>query len=191
MYQQINIKFYLTNTKNEDLEPVVLAASASQDSNNGPMGTEDINSRAAVTGNGLWTLSMANQTVAKDDNEDVWDIIGDAETNKVDNDDPNSDANPYVYALNANHGFRSEYKLTVKRIDPEELTYLTMEGVNPAGTAKSTFSTDTDNNPATKDLNGTYDTDNTNTTFKVGVPYKVNANAASALYDMYLTADAS
>ena len=186
-----NIKFYLTNTKNEDLEPVVLAASASQDSNNGPMGTEDINSRAAVTGNGLWTLSMANQTVAKDDNEDVWDIIGDAETNKVDNDDPNSDANPYVYALNANHGFRSEYKLTVKRIDPEELTYLTMEGVNPAGTAKSTFSTDTDNNPATKDLNGTYDTDNTNTTFKVGVPYKVNANAASALYDMYLTADAS
>ena len=183
-----NLQFYLTNTKNEDLEPVVLAASASQDSNNGPMGTEDINSRAAVTGNGLWTLSMANQTVAKDDNEDVWDIIENAETNKVDNDDPSSDANPYVYALNANHGFRSEYKLTVKRIDPEKLTYLTMKGVDPAGTKKVEFTTN-DNNAGTNDLNGSYDTGNV--TFKVGTAYKVNANAASALYDMYLTADDS
>ena len=183
-----NLQFYLTNTKNEDLEPVVLAASASQDSNNGPMGTEDINSRAAVTGNGLWTLSMANQTVAKDDNEDVWDIIENAETNKVNNDDPNSPANPYVYALNANHGFRSEYKLTVKRIDPEKLTYLTMKGVNPEGTTKREFTTN-DNNAGTNDLNGSYDTGNV--TFKVGTAYKVNANAASALYDMYLTADDS
>ena len=63
---------------------------------------------------------------------------------------------------------------------PEELTYLTMEGVNPAGTAKSTFTTN-DANTTTNDLNGTYDT--SNTTFKVGVPHKVNANAASALYD--------
>ena len=173
-----NLQFYLTNTKNEDLEPVVLTASASQDSNDGPMGTEDINSRAAVTGNGLWTLSMANQTVAKDDNEDVWGIIEDAETNTTSN---GYTPNPYVYALNANHGFRSEYKLTVRRIDPEELTYLTMKGVNAAGTTESTFTT--------SDLNGTYNT--SNTTFKVGTAYKVNANAASALYDMYLTADDS
>ena len=173
-----NLQFYLTNTKNEDLEPVVLTASASQDSNDEPMGTEDINSRAAVTGNGLWTLSMANQTVAKDDNEDVWGIIEDAETNTTSN---GYTPNPYVYALNANHGFRSEYKLTVRRIDPEELTYLTMKGVNATGTTESTFTT--------SDLNGTYNT--SNTTFKVGTAYKVNANAASALYDMYLTADDS
>ena len=176
-----NIKFYLTNTKNENLLPVVLTASASQDSNNPPMGIEDVNSRAAVTGNGLWKLSMPNQTVAKNDNDDVWGEIVDAETN-------GRSANPYAYALNANNAFRSKYELTVKRIAPEELTYLTMEGVNPAGTAKSTFTTN-DANTTTNDLNGTYDT--SNTTFKVGVPHKVNANAASALYDMYLTADAS
>ena len=180
-----NLQFYLTNTKNEDLEPVVLTASASQDSNDEPMGTEDINSRAAVTGNGLWTLSMANQTVAKDDNEDVWGIIEDAETNTTSN---GYTPNPYVYALNANHGFRSEYKLTVRRIDPEELTYLTMKGVNAAGTTELTFTTN-DGNAGTNDLNGSYGTGGV--TFKVGTAYKVNANAASALYDMYLTADDS
>ena len=175
-----NIKFYLTNTKNENLLPVVLTASASQDSNNPPMGTGDINSRAAVTGNGLWTLSMPNQTVAKNDNDDVWGEIEDAETN-------GSSANPYVYALNANNAFRSEYKLTVKRIDPEELTNLTLRGVD----------TNEDAQTFTAGVNGTYDTKNisststTETSFKVGVAYKVNAVEASALYDMYLTADDS
>ena len=176
-----NIKFYLTNTKNENLQPVVLTASASQDSNDAPMGTEDINSRAAVTGNGLWTLSMPNQTVAKNDNGDVWDEIEDAETN-------GKSANPYVYALNANNAFRSEYKLTVKRIDPEELTNLALRGVD----------TNEDAQTFTAGVNGTYDTKNisstsptTATSFKVGVAYKVNAVEASALYDMYLTADDS
>ena len=182
-----NLQFYLTNTKNEDLKPIVLTASASQDSNNPPMGTQDINSRAAVTGNGLWTLYMANQTVAKNDHAAIWGIIEDAETNSIPSTTPGGTAtpNPYVYALNANHGFRSEYDLTVKRIDPEELNSLNMVGVNEAGTAISIFTT--------SGVHGTYDTktSTSTTTFKVGVPYRVNAVQESALYDMYLTADDS
>ena len=177
-----NIKFYLTNTKNENLLPVVLTASASQDSNDAPMGTEDINSRAAVTGNGLWTLSMPNQTVAKNDNGDVWDEIEDAETNTN-----GSSANPYVYALNANNAFRSEYKLTVKRIDPEELTNLALRGVDTNEDAQ-TFTAGVNGTCNTKDKSSTSPTA---TSFKVGVAYKVNAVEASALYDMYLTADDS
>ena len=191
-----NLQFYLTNTKNEDLKPIVLTASASQDSNNPPMGTQDINSRAAVTGNGLWTLYMANQTVAKNDHAAIWGIIEDAETNTT----SAGTNNPYVYALNANHGFRSEYDLTVKRIDPEELKYLSITGVNAAGTADATFNTINPANVSTIDANdeglnrdesNPFDTEDDGATFKVGVPYEVKANAASALYDMYLTADDS
>ena len=177
-----NIKFYLTNTKNENLLPVVLTASASQDSNNPPMGTGDINSRAAVTGNGLWTLSMPNQTVAKNDNDDVWDEIEDAETNAN-----GSSANPYVYALNANNAFRSKYELTVKRIAPEDLTNLTLRGVGTNEDAQ-TFTAGVNGTYNTKDISSTSPTE---TSFKVGVAYKVNAVEASALYDMYLTADDS
>ena len=161
------IDFYLTNTKNADLSPVVLNASASQDSNNDPM--NNTNGRAAVTGNGLWSLSMANQIVAKADHKDTWDAI-----TKADND--------FVYAVNANHGFRSKYELKVQRIDAEILSSLYITGVDVNNDNKDfTFGLNESKGTSVSEVDGV--------TFKTGKAYKVNAVESSALYDMYLTAD--
>ena len=160
-----NIQFYLTDTKNQDLAPVVLTASASQDSNSDPMTNSTINSRAAVTGNGLWTLSMANQVVSKNNKpNDVWTTINTA--GMADR----------VYAVNANHAFRSEYKLNVFPINAETLSQISIKG------EEATYTTTIGN------LNG--DTDGT-ATYKTGKAYEVKGVEASALYDMYLTADES
>ena len=168
------IDFYLTNTKNTDLSPVVLNASASQDSNDDPL--QNANGRAAVTGNGLWTLSMDNITVAKDSYNDTWTAIGDAETTDTDG------KNGYVYAVNANHGFRSKYELKVQRIEAEDLKSLYIMGVDKDNSDKSfTF--------GLNELKGTSVSEDDGVTFKTGKAYKVNAVESSALYDMYLTAD--
>ena len=160
-----NIQFYLTDTKNQDLSPVVLTAQASQDSDDDPMSTTGVNGRAAVTGNGLWTLSMANQVVSKNNNPaDVWTTI-----NTVGPADR-------AYAVNANHAFRSEYKLNVFPISAETLSQISIAG------EEATYITSIGN------LNG--DTDGT-ATYKTGKAYEVKGVEASALYDMYLTADES
>ena len=165
-----NIKFYLTNTKNADLYPVVLTAAASQDSNNPPMDVDDVNTRAAVTGNGLWTLTMANTVVGKNVQADTWAAIQKAADDE------------YAQAVNADHGFRSRYELKVACIAPEELDQLSIKGVEGTFTTDLGETTSTDmGTPATAD----------DITFKTGVAYKVNGVQASALYDMYLTADQS
>ena len=188
-----NINFYLTNTLNKDLEPVVFTASASQ-TNSTPMNGSQVNGRAATTGNGLWTLSMANQVVAKDDNEDIWDAIEKAEGA--------SEEAAYVYALNANHGFRSKYELKVQRINPEELTGFYIEGIpTEEGQEDKTFNFKVEeayvkyngqDSPLKSDyLLGDQAGSDQNISFKTNVEYTVNAVQASALYDMYLTADDS
>ena len=157
-----NIKFYLTNTKNEDVTPVVLTAAGDPDGDK-PMTETEANGRAAVAGNGLWVLSMANQVVSKNDNPaKVWTNIQTIE------------GADYVHAVNANHAFRSEYRLTVHGIDAESLTNLSIEGEEAIYTT------------AIGNLNG--DTDGT-ATYKTGKAYEVKGVQASALYDMYLTAD--
>jgi len=157
-----NIKFYLTNTKNEDVTPVVLTAAGDPDGDK-PMTETEVNGRAAVAGNGLWVLSMANQVVSKNDNPaKVWTNIQTIE------------GADYVHAVNANHAFRSEYRLTVHGIDAESLTNLSIKG------EEATYTTTIGN------LNG--DTDGT-ATYKTGKAYEVKGVQASALYDMYLTAD--
>ena len=158
-----DVKFYLTDSKNSNLTPFVFAASASQDSNSGPM--TNTNGRAAVTGNGLWTLKMQNVVVADGSDTNVWNDLN----------------NNYVYAVNADNAFRSKYELTVKRVDPESLTQLSIKGVDKSGKS-STFTTAVNNTTAVS-------TDTI--TFKTGVAYKVNGVESSALYDMYLSADAS
>jgi len=168
------IDFYLTNTKNADLSPVVLNASASQDSNDGPMDAGQANGRAAVTGNGLWTLSMDNITVAKDSYNDTWTAIGKAETT--------NGKDGYVYAVNANHGFRSKYELKVQRVEAEDLSSLYITGVDiNNGNKNFTF--------GLNESKGTSVSEDDGVTFKTGKAYKVNAVESSALYDMYLTAD--
>ena len=164
-----NIDFYLTNTKNVDLSPVVLKASASQDSNDDPM--QSTNGRAAVTGNGLWTLSMDNVVVDKSAVNSTLEAINDA-------------ADKYVYAINANHGFRSKYELKAKTIPAEDLENLSITGVNVKTPKANTIEFDV---AGTATLDG----EELNVTFKTGKAYKVNAIQNSALYDMYLTADKS
>ena len=188
-----NINFYLTNTLNKDVEPIVFTASPSQTDGNAMTGSE-VNGRAATTGNGLWALSMANQVVAKDDNEDVWDAIKKSEGKTKDA--------AVVYALNANHGFRSKYQLTVQRINPEELTGFYIEGIpTEEGQEDKTFNFKVgepyvkyngQDSPLKSDyLLGDQTGSDQNISFKTNVEYTVNAVQASALYDMYLTADDS
>ena len=182
-----NLQFYLTDSKNSNLSPVVLTASASQDSNDDPMNAGDVNGRAAVTGNGLWTLKMENQVVSSSNNGNYWKAIEEADTKD------------FVYAVNANNAFRSKYELTIQKVNPELLTGLKIKGVEgtftfdveqqyynvtiPGSTAKSL------------PLKSDYATGMTTTatdqgiTYKTNTAYKVNAVEGSALYDMYLTAD--
>ena len=168
-----NIDFYLTNTKNADLSPVVLEATAESGDNPLP-GT---NGRAANTGNGLWTLSMNNTVVEKDKEGDIWDAIEKAEDGD------------YVYSVNANHGFRSKYELKVVTINAEKLETLSITGVAANGEDADfngiEIGTDTyksvDEDPLAP----------RNITFKTGKAYEVRGVEGSALYDMYLTADKS
>ena len=164
-----NIDFYLTNTKNADLSPVIFKAKASQDSSNNPMNDTQVNGRAAVTGNGLWTLTMENQTVASANHNATWDGIAKAESGE------------YVYAINANHGFRSKYELKATRIEAESLEQLSIKGVNADNPNNTVFIFDVDDTNANSG----------NITYKTGTAYTVNAIESSALYDMYLTADKS
>ena len=166
-----NIDFYLTNTKNADLSPVVLEATA--ESGDNPL--SGTNGRAANTGNGLWTLSMNNTVVEKDKEGDIWDAIEKA-------DDGN-----YVYSVNANHGFRSKYELKVVTINAEKLETLSITGVAADGK-------DAEFNGIIigTDTYKSVDEDATrNITFKTGKAYEVRGVEGSALYDMYLTADKS
>ena len=164
-----NIDFYLTNTKNADLSPVIFKAKASQDSGSDPMNGSQVNGRAAVTGNGLWTLTMENQTVASANHNATWDGIAKAENGG------------YVYAINANHGFRSKYELRATRIKAESLEQLSIKGVNADNPNNTVFIFNVDDtNVNSGDI-----------TYKTGTAYTVNAIESSALYDMYLTADKS
>ena len=165
-----NIKFYLTNTNNDDLNPVVLTATGDPEGSD-PMNSSQANGRAAVSGNGLWVLSMENQVVAKANESIYWAAIDNAATNG------------YVHAVNANHAFRSKYEIEVQTSQPEDLTGLEIKGVetNPY---TITIGTTGNTNMGTPTL-----TDDV--TFKVGTAYEVKGVQASALYDMYLTADDS
>ena len=168
--QAENIKFYLTNTNNADLNPVVLTATGDPDGSN-PMNAGQANGRAAVAGNGLWVLYMENQVVADANEANYWTAINAAA------------GNGYVHAVNANHAFRSKYELTVKTANPESLSQLKIKGVetNPYTITIGTTGNTNNNTPTLTD----------DVTFKVGTAYKVEGLQASALYDMYLTADDS
>ena len=180
-----NIQFTLTNTKNNDLSPIVLTANASQDSDQPPM--SNTNSRAAVTGNGLWTLSMANQIVKANVEDATWNAIKDAETGK------------WLYSVNANDAFRSEYQLVVAQINPQSLTDLAIKG--EGGTFTFCLERPVVNGlPYKSDYEGTTYAGQSdpiptlgdqNVTYKTGKEYTVAGVQSSALYDMYLTADQS
>ena len=161
-----SVKFYFTNTKNNDLQPLVFKATA--ESGDNPLSAA--NGRAANTGNGLWTLSMENVVVAKN-------TYGDANSGLCKSIDE-AVAGNWLYAVNAGHATRSEYKFTAKRANAQVLNKVNLK-------QGSTQTADIDITTTT-----VFD-ERIPKTFKVGTPIQVLPTAKSAMYDMYLEADAS
>ena len=112
-----DVEFYLTNTKNHTLSNLKFYAAASQDSNAGAMTSGNINGRAAVTGNGLWTLKMDQ-------------FVLDADAAKLFNKDINDNTGNVVYAVDANKVARSKYNVLVGTQDAKELTKVRIVSMN-------------------------------------------------------------
>ena len=151
------VSYTLTNTLNQDAPSIKLKADA-EDSDKA-LDNSNIAGRAANLGNGLYTLSMDNFVVAKDDVKGVY-------TDGLATINPET-----VYAVNAGYSCRSKYALNIVEVKACTLKNLVLSQGN------SSVSTD--------DMS---DDDLTGTTFKakVGVPVKVSGNADKAIYDMYL-----
>ena len=156
------ISFYLTNGKNKDVLAGKFTASPTDLSDDDLKNNEDLMSRAAYEGNGLWTLKMENTVIAEGDKNGVVKSIDD-----------------FLYSVNAADAFRSAYSLKVDECAPYLLKTVDIqnddETMDPVaiGTEKVTA------NNTTQAL------------YKVGQAYKVITNAESALYDMYLFVDES
>lgn len=160
-----DVKFYFTNTKNKDLNPMVFKAVA--EDGNAPL--DNTYGRAANTGNGLWTLKMDNVVVKKAD----YDPTGNSGISKALND---AVIGGWVYAINAEHSCRSEYILKAKNAKVPVLSTINLK---QGATTEATG------------INVTTTTATTGKSYKVGTPVKVVAEQESALYDMYLSADDS
>ena len=160
-----DVKFYFTNTKNNDLNPMVFKAEAED----GDTPLTDTGGRAANTGNGLWTLKMDNVVVKKAD----YDTTGASGISKAIND---AVTGGWVYAINAEHSCRSLYTLKGQYANAPVLSTINLE---QGATTEATG------------INVTTTTATTGKSYKVGTPVKVVAEQESALYDMYLSADDS
>ena len=97
------ISFYLTNGKNKDVLAGKFTASP-RDLSEEDLKKDDIMSRAAYQGNGLWTLKMDNTVIAEGDKDGVVKSIDD-----------------YLYSVNAADAFRSAYSLKVGECAPYKL----------------------------------------------------------------------
>ena len=153
------VPFYLTNTNNVDLQPIKFTAVGDAQGDK-PMTGTDVDGRAAVAGNGLWTLYMENVVVAKNDYNSVSKGVADAVSGN------------WAYALNAGHASRSLYGLTVKNATPAQLTYLYFTQ-NGTTSSKMWIADGSDISVAS----GKY---------KVGAPVYLTVEQPSALYDMYI-----
>ena len=165
-----NVDFYLTNTKNKDVPSVVLTAEAESDDD--PLTGNDIKGRAANTGNGLWTLSMANTAISKDAFENANTGLSGLLNASADNGN-------VVYALNAAHACRSLYE--VQLLDKD---YTIFDAINfTQGSGNSQPIDPVNESPKVK----------VGSPVKVGVYLTTNLqqDVTNSLYDMYLEADDS
>ena len=150
------VSYTLTNTLNQDAPSIKLKADA-EDSDKA-LNNGNIAGRAANLGNGLYTLSMDNFVVAKDDVKGVY-------TDGLATINPET-----VYAVNAGYSCRSKYALNIVEAEACTLNNLVLSQGNSSTSTKSmTDATLTSPFKA-----------------KVGVPVKVSGNADKAIYDMYL-----
>ena len=170
-----SVPFYLTNTKNQDLNPIVFQASP--EDGDDPMGIGQMQGRAGNQGNGLWTLTMENVVVDKNDVSATQAEIAKATVS----------GSEWAYALNAGHASRSKYSLYVNTGAAKKLSAINLsQSKSQLDNAGSQVSGATDENvsgnislSSTSAVTATGD-------YKVGIPVKVNGYEAAALYDMYL-----
>ena len=169
-----SLTFYLTNTKNDDLNEVELKATA--ESGDNPIKIDNIQGRASNQGNGLWNLAMPNTVVVKDN--------VDALVKELSKDGKGAIPEEWAYALNASHARRSLYGIQIGDYTPETLTgfYLKQDGGPETNEIKVTGTGDIADDKK----------------FKAGTPVKVlpwkgdatdgSENQASSMFDMYLEA---
>ena len=166
-----SLTFYLTNTKNDDLNEVGLKATAEDGKD--PIGIDDIQGRAGNQGNGLWRLKMPNTVVAKDNVKALEKELNDNGSGAI--------PEKWAYALNAAHASRSLYGIQITKAADIDLTTFsfkqgTLVSKDDAGTELDMSFTAT--SPITSD----------ETKYKAGTPVQVLTENPSALYDMYLEA---
>ena len=170
-----SVPFYLTNTKNQDLNPIVFQASP--EDGDDPMGIGQMQGRAGNQGNGLWTLTMENVVVDKNDVSATQAEIAKATVS----------GSEWAYALNAGHASRSKYSLYVNTGTAKSLSAINLSQSKSQldnGGSKVPGATD-ENVSGNISLSSTSAVTATGD-YKVGIPVKVNGYEAAALYDMYL-----
>ena len=149
------VSYTLTNTKNQDAPGLTLKAVA--ESGEDPLTTDGVQGRAGNLGNGLYTLSMDNKVLTKDEAKSILD-------NGLD------DINVQTaYAVNAAHAARSKYALNIIEAKAPTLTKLTFTQGN------NTLTT-----------NSLADQAILTPTIKVGQPVQVAGLYDKAVYDIYL-----
>jgi len=163
------VSYTLTNTKNQDAPGLTLKAVA--ESGNDPLTTGDVQGRAGNLGNGLYTLSMDNKVLTKDEAKSI-----------LDNGLKKIHVNT-AYAVNAAHAARSKYALNIIEAQEPKLTQLTF-------TQGSDVKITTGDITTTNSFDATGETPNDATTgdapIKVGVPVQVAGVYDKAVYDIYL-----
>ena len=110
-----DVDYYLTNAKNVSLSNVVLKAESTDIGDDLTIG--DAQSRAAYSGNGLYTLAMERAILTPDAGKDFITELG-----KVGYEDDSKRDNAVAYAVDANKSARSAYSVAVKYADAAELS---------------------------------------------------------------------
>ena len=126
------VDYYLTNAKNVNLSNVVLKAESTDIGDDLTIG--DANSRAAYSGNGLYTLAMERAILTPDAGKDFITELG-----KVGYKDGDSRNDAVAYAVDANKSARSAYSVAVKYADAAELSSIQIKNQkdteNPTNTS--------------------------------------------------------
>ena len=152
------VSYTLTNTKNQDAPGLTLKAVA--ESGKDPLKTNEVQGRAGNLGNGLYTLSMDNKVLTKDEVKST-----------LDNGLEKIDAQT-AYAVNAAHAARSKYALNIIEAQAPKLTKLTF--------------TQNNNTVLTTTSLADYPYNSRTDKVKVGVPVQVAGIYDKAVYDIYL-----
>lgn len=147
------VKYYLTNTNNKTLSNIALSAEASEIGNGLTIG--NISGRAAVSGNGLYTLSMDDYILSESaaaafdkelsDNGALSKAAVDANTVDI--------TTAKAYAVNANNAARSAYNVAILTTNAAPLSAIQ---IGNDGTSKADLTNTIDKAKATVNVGQTY-----------------------------------